>query len=1487
MAGKTILNPILRGALLAAALLAALLIGPGSSRTPALAAGPFAVNDLGDEPDASVGNGVCATAGGPCTLRAALQEANANVDANTITFSVTGTITPATALPNLSSGNITIAGANQQVTIDGSGLPAATACLNLTSSANTIKGIVVAKCTGDGIDLKGANNTIGGTTASDRNVIRDGSQQGISSDGSAANGNQILGNYIGVNSAGNQLAQNNFGGVFLGGGATNNTIGGSSAGARNVIAGGNSGDAVRLMGAGPNNVVQGNYIGLMANGDSAIPNWMGVQIDDGASGNSVLNNVISGNSQAGVSIGSLFYSLSGSQTDLFGSINLDGVLRAQGQQSGWQTQQVNGSVSAWLFYGNKGDTLTVTVSALTDGCGSVGPIWLHYFGTGETEQITAGVADTCPGAGKPILTWLQPISIPASPPVAANNVVQGNKIGTNPAGSAAIPNGQGVVVTGATIGTLIGGPNSGNGNLISGNGNGAIDASGSEATVIQGNLIGTDAGGTYAIPNGGLGGVVATGLDTVIGGTTAGERNVISGNYIGAILVDAPDVNATIKGNYIGTNAAGNSAIASGGGITVLSGGNTIGGLEPGAKNLITNNWEAGLVLMWGGSQNNTVQGNDIVSNRSGVVIMEGASNNTIENNQISGNWGGPGVSIGGLWYTLTGSENVFGSLQLHGDVQVLVNGGQVDEYYQDGSQILVQSIVANPGDQLELRLFPASDGCGSVGPVWLQSYRTQEKVQLTPGVAQTCPGQGNQIADITYSIAFPTDLVTSSGNVVRGNKIGTNAAGSSASANNNGVSIIGNSSQNVIGGTTAGDRNIISGNNGDGVGVFGGSQDDVIEGNYIGLNASGTAAIPNHGSLNSGGIEVGNYPAPAASGTIIGGTTPGAGNVISGNDPAGIDVWGPASNVSIKGNYIGTNAAGNAAIGNVGQGIRMLFTGNNIVGGATAAERNVISGNGCAGIQGGGGGVSMWGANNNTVEGNYVGLSADGSKAIPNNCSGVDLFTGSGNNQVLGNVISGNGSNGVSVGAVDYSLAGSSSDFGTSIVLDDHIAVTRNGSSVYSGDAQNGTSANIFFGGYVGDSLVITVTSTDACASVGPVWLDLVPGGGSEQVTAGATNSCNGQPIVINHTIGMPTGFYASGNVIEDNRIGTNPAGSAALPNQGSGIEMEGSSSNTVIGSAGHGNVISGNQVEGISIWGASANDVIQGNLIGVSAAGNAALPNQQNGIYFGWPMAGHGTLIGGITGQGNVISANALNGVDLKYGAYDVVVQGNFIGTDATGSLALGNGNNGVVVHVDAHNSVVGGTTPNQPDQRNVIAFNDYAGVNVDGSTSVSNTIRGNSIYSNVLGGILLTAVGNTGLPAPVITALGPVRGTACANCTVDVYSDAANQGRNYYGVTTADGSGNFTFSGTVSGPFLTTTATDANGNTSQFSGSMGCAYDVAGDGKIDIRDVQLVFAHWPSPPRALDWRYDVDKDGGIDIRDVQLTFAHWPSPPRTYCQ
>jgi hypothetical protein len=109
--------------------------------------------------------------------------------------------------------------------------------------------------------------------------------------------------------------------------------------------------------------------------------------------------------------------------------------------------------------------------------------------------------------------------------------------------------------------------------------------------------------------------------------------------------------------------------------------------------------------------------------------------------------------------------------------------------------------------------------------------------------------------------------------------------------------------------------------------------------------------------------------------------------------------------------------------------------------------------------------------------------------------------------------------------------------------------------------------------------------------------------------------------------------------------------------------------------------------------------------------------------------------------------------------------------------------------------------------------------------GLASTGNTIRGNSIHSNDGLGIDNYSGGNGELTPPVIVAVSPISGTACANCTVDVYSDDFNEGRIYEGSTEADGGGNWTFWSGAGGPFVTATATDAGGNTSEFSAPFAC--------------------------------------------------------------
>jgi len=159
---------------------------------------------------------------------------------------------------------------------------------------------------------------------------------------------------------------------------------------------------------------------------------------------------------------------------------------------------------------------------------------------------------------------------------------------------------------------------------------------------------------------------------------------------------------------------------------------------------------------------------------------------------------------------------------------------------------------------------------------------------------------------------------------------------------------------------------------------------------------------------------------------------------------------------------------------------------------------------------------------------------------------------------------------------------------------------------------------------------------------------------------------------------------------------------------------------------------------------------------------------------------------------------------------------VQGNYIGADATGTAALPNGGYGIRLQAGAHHNTIG------PD--NLISFNNSDGVQVGGSVTRGNTISRNKIHSNGSKGILLSNGGNDGLAAPVITTASAtqVSGTACSNCTVEVFSDAEGEGAIYEGTTAADASVNWSLTkpGGLTGPYVTATATDADGNTSEFS-------------------------------------------------------------------
>jgi Tol biopolymer transport system component len=271
-------------------------------------------------------------------------------------------------------------------------------------------------------------------------------------------------------------------------------------------------------------------------------------------------------------------------------------------------------------------------------------------------------------------------------------------------------------------------------------------------------------------------------------------------------------------------------------------------------------------------------------------------------------------------------------------------------------------------------------------------------------------------------------------GSVIEGNRIGTDPAGLVAQGNGNRAVSIVDSANNRVGGSSPAARNVISGNAGRGVfiqSISGNADANVVQGNYIGVDATGIRALPN--------TSVGNGVVINSSNNRIGGTNPGEGNVISANSQFGVGIFGGNGNV-VQGNLIGADATGTVKLGNTASGIQISpSSGNpssgNVIGGTTAAARNIISGNGAYGIL-----ISSFStdstpsvASGYVVQGNYIGTDVTGTAPLGNALDGIRLTDSSNepnnvgvnattNNAIggtasgAGNIIAFNGRNGVSV---------------------------------------------------------------------------------------------------------------------------------------------------------------------------------------------------------------------------------------------------------------------------------------------------------------------------------------------------------------------------------------------------------------------------------------------------------------------------------------
>ena len=321
-----------------------------------------------------------------------------------------------------------------------------------------------------------------------------------------------------------------------------------------------------------------------------------------------------------------------------------------------------------------------------------------------------------------------------------------------------------------------------------------------------------------------------------------------------------------------------------------------------------------------------------------------------------------------------------------------------------------------------------------------------------------------------------------------------------------------------------------------------------------------------------------------------------------------------------------------------------------------------------------------------------------------------------------------------------------------------------------------------------------------------------------------------------------------AGGNIVSGNYLGTDVTGTLAVGNQ-DGIFLE-SRSNTIGGlTAGERNVISGNGGKGIRIE--ASGNVIVGNFIGVDASGAQPLGNGTWGIEIS--TGASGTVIGGASpGSGNVISANGQHGI-MIHGSdvSNARIQGNRIGTDATGQLDRGNHFSGIYIESTGPlNTRIGGV---EAGAGNVIAYNQSSGVHLNIGYGVA--IRGNAIFFNGWRGINL---GSSVVPAndagdgdtgpnqrqnfPVLSSSlnsnnttvvsGTLNSTPQQQFSIDLFANTAldgsgnGQGQTYLGSVdvVTDATGNASFAAPLAlvpaGRFITATATDRSGNTSEFS-------------------------------------------------------------------
>ena len=750
---------------------------------------------------------------------------------------------------------------------------------------------------------------------------------------------------------------------------------------------------------------------------------------------------------------------------------------------------------------------TVPADTTIDGTlqpGWVGPplITLDGTGAGAVDGLGLGVPPptTPPGslpAGNDIIRGLAIVGF-SGPGQAGIRVsttddkIVGNYIGVAASGSVANGNATGIAV--GARGTTIGGPAALDRNVISGNvgeGVSVVNANpgfdtnmGGES--IEGNLIGTAADGTTPLGNGSNGvHVVMDGIDNgdQIGGTTAGAGNTIADNGGDGVFVSGGlGRGLVVRGNSIDNNGALGIEVAPGtdesiGAPTIAAATFAPDALQVSGSGPPSSAQEFDIYASpacdpsgsgEGAQFLGTLPGNFPSSTFSGTVAAPSPGNTVITAVNVddafiaSSPFSVCVTAVNPTFTVTTGGSSGPGTLT---DAITQADAGGIPANIvfaiPGGGPQKISTQTALPAVTVPVTIDGTTESgtpAGSMG-IFIDNSSSQT---AGDGLVLGAGSDGSTIRGLAIggftSLESAAIRVFSNNDTIAGNYIGTDASGFKNDSNSTGVIVQG--SNNLIGGTGPTDRNVISGN-GTGIQVTDATATgNRIVGNYVGADPSGAHVVTGSGT----GIVLDG----TSSGSKVGGTTPGSGNVVVSKLVQDAVQVNQSTGNFVNGNLLGTDATGSVVLGDdIGVELDGGATGNTI--GSVGPGANVIAGSADVG-------VLVLGASGNTIAGNFIGTDRNGTPltSIPN-AEGVRfLNTGAtgntlsnnrisssadqgveaaeGPNTISGNTIDHNGGAGITVapGTTGVTISGNSIDLNAGLGIDvgDNGTITPNGPS-------------------------------------------------------------------------------------------------------------------------------------------------------------------------------------------------------------------------------------------------------------------------------------------------------------------------------------------------------------------------------------------------------------------------------------------------------